>query len=470
MLLTLSTTHAPATDLGYLLHKNPARAHAFDLAFGKAHVFYPRADASHCTAALLVEVDPVGLVRKRRGPAGEAFALEQYVSDRPYAASSLLSVAISQVFGSALSGRCRDKPELAEAKLPLTAAISVLPCRGGEEFLRALFEPLGYQVQCRRLELDAQYPDWGDSPYFRVELSGKIRLADLLSHLYVLIPVLDNDKHYWIGDAEVEKLLRHGEGWLAKHPAKEEIVRRYLKRRWNLTQSALARLAPEEEEPTADETIVTAPDAAEQTVEQPLRLNDQRLAAVLGVLKSCGAKRVLDLGCASGNLLKRLLEEKQFDLIVGLDVSHRMLEIAADRLRLERMPPRQRQRIDLWHGSLTYRDKRLSGFDAAALVEVIEHLDPPRLAALERVLFEFARPQRVVVTTPNVEYNVRFPGLPAGKLRHRDHRFEWTRSEFQAWAGRVGIRFGYGVAHQSIGPDDPEVGSPTQMAVFDVPA
>jgi 3' terminal RNA ribose 2'-O-methyltransferase Hen1 len=470
MLLTLSTTHAPATDLGYLLHKNPARVHAFDLAFGKAHVFYPRADNSHCTAALLVEVDPVGLVRKHRGPAGEAFALEQYVSDRPYAASSLLSVAIAQVFGSALSGRCRDKPELVEVKLPLTAAISVLPCRGGEGFLRVLFEPLGYQVQCGRLELDAQYPEWGESPYYRVELSGQTRLTDLLSHLYVLIPVLDNDKHYWIGDAEVEKLLRHGEGWLAKHPAKEEIVRRYLRRRWNLTQAALARLAPEEEEPTADEETVTARDAAEQTVEQPLRLNDQRLAAVIDALTSCGAKRVLDLGCSSGNLLKRLLEKKQFEQIIGLDVSHRILEIAADRLRLARLPPRQRQRIDLWHGSLTYRDKRLSGFDAAAIVEVIEHLDSPRLAALERVLFEFARPKRVVVTTPNVEYNVRFPGLPAGKFRHRDHRFEWTRSEFHAWAGRVAARFGYHVTHTPIGPDDPEVGPPTQMAVFDLPA
>jgi 3' terminal RNA ribose 2'-O-methyltransferase Hen1 len=470
MLLTLSTTHAPATDLGFLLHKNPAKVHAFDLAFGTAHVFYPRADESRCTAALLVEVDPVGLVRKRRGPAGEAFSLEQYVSDRPYAASSLLAVAIAQIFGSALAGRCRDKPELVEVKLPLTAAISVLPCRGGEGLLRALFEPLGYEIQCRRLELDSQYPEWGESPYYHVELSGQTRLTDLLSHLYVLIPVLDNDKHYWIGDDEVEKLLRHGEGWLAKHPAKEEIVRRYLKRRWNLTQVALARLAPEEEELAADEETVTAPDAAEQTVEQPLRLNDQRLVAVIESLRSCGAKRVLDLGCASGNLLKRLLEEKQFEQIVGLDVSHRMLEIAAERLRLERMPPRQRERIVLWHGSLTYRDKRLAGFDAAAVVEVIEHLDPPRLAALERVLFEFARPTWVIVTTPNVEYNVRFPGLPPGKLRHRDHRFEWTRSEFQNWAGRVGARFGYHVTHVPIGPDDPEVGAPTQMALFDIPA
>lgn len=470
MLLTLTTTRAPATDLGYLLHKNPARVHTFDLAFGKAHVFYPRADETLCTAALLVEVDPVGLVRKRRGPAGEAFAMEQYVNDRPYAASSLLSVAISQVFGSAVSGRCRDKPELVDSKLPLTATISVLPCRGGEGFLRALFEPLGYQVECRRLELDSQYPELGESSYYRVSVSGQARLTDLLSHLYVLIPVLDNDKHYWIGDAEVEKLLRHGEGWLANHPAKEEIVRRYLKRRWNLTQAALARLTPEEEAPTADEETVTAPDAAEQTVEQPLRLNDQRLAAVIDALKACGAKRVLDLGCANGNLLKRLLEEKQFEKIVGLDVSHRMLQIAADRLRLERLPPRQRERIELWHGSLTYRDQRLAGFDAAALVEVIEHLDPPRLAALERVLFEFARPQRVVVTTPNVEYNVRFPGLPAGKLRHRDHRFEWTRSEFQTWAGRIASRFGYDVAQSPIGPDDPELGPPTQMAVFSLPA
>ena len=146
MLLTLTTTHSPATDLGYLLYKNPARPQAFELTFGTAHVFYPEANAERCTAALLLEVDPIGLVRNRRGPSGEGFSLEQYVNDRPYVASSFLSVAIAQVFGSALSGISRERPELCQMPIPLTATLSVLPCRGGEVFLRKLFEPLGYAM------------------------------------------------------------------------------------------------------------------------------------------------------------------------------------------------------------------------------------------------------------------------------------------------------------------------------------
>lgn len=162
MLLTLTTTHQPATDLGYLLRKNPARLQSFNLTFGKAHVFYPEATTERCTVALLVEVDPVGLVRNRRGPAGEGGALEQYVNDRPYAASSFLSVALAEVFGGALSGKCKERPELAEMPLPTCVTFSALPCRGGEEFLRSLFEPLGYTVAARRLPLDPTFPDWGE--------------------------------------------------------------------------------------------------------------------------------------------------------------------------------------------------------------------------------------------------------------------------------------------------------------------
>jgi 3' terminal RNA ribose 2'-O-methyltransferase Hen1 len=464
MLLTVSTAHHPATDLGYLLHKNPARPQAFDLSFGQAHVFYPEAQDDRCTAALLLDVDPVGLVRNRRGPAGEGFALEQYVNDRPYVASSFLSVAIAQVFGSALSGHSRERPALVATPMPLLARLSVVPCRGGERFLRSLFEPLGYRVEATRHPLDEQFPEWGEGPYFTVELAHTLPLQHLLAHLYVLIPVLDDDKHYWVGEEEVQKLLRHGQDWLANHPQREQIVSRYLKHRRHLERSALDQLL-EEDQREADETQESHLQEEEQ-VEAKISLNEQRLTAVIEALKQSGARRVLDLGCNTGNLLKRLLSEKQFDEIVGLDVSHRALEIAAERLNLDRLPPKQKDRIRLLHGSLTYRDKRLAGYDAAAVVEVIEHLDPPRLAAFERVLFEFARPQTIVVTTPNVEYNVRFETLPAGKFRHKDHRFEWTREQFRQWAEAVRTSFGYAAEFYPVGPDDPDVGPPTQMALF----
>jgi 3' terminal RNA ribose 2'-O-methyltransferase Hen1 len=460
MLLTIRTTHRPATELGYLLGKNPARAQSFELAFGHAHVFYPEATEEACTAALLLDVDPVGLVRGRGQGEG---ALDQYVNDRPYVASSFLSVALSRVLRSGLTGLSRERPELAETPIPLEARIAVLPCRGGEELVRRLFEPLGWTVRAQAHPLDPARPEWGDSRYFTVTLSATARLRDLLSHLYVLVPVLDGDKHYYVGDDEVAKLLRHGEGWLAAHPDREMIAARYLKHRRSLVRDAIARLVVHDEpEEDADE----AKDAEEAAAERVLSLHDQRLATVLDALRASGARRVLDLGCGEGRLLRMLLADGQFAEIVGMDVTHRALEIAADRLKLERMPERQRARIKLLHGSLTYRDKRLEGFDAAAVVEVIEHLDPPRLEAFERVLWEHARPATIVLTTPNAEYNVRWPTLPAGKLRHRDHRFEWTRAEFREWAEGVAGRHGYAVRFLPVGPDDAEVGPPTQMAVF----
>jgi len=440
------------------------RAHEFDLSFGRAHVFYPEATAERCTVALLLDVDPVGLVRNRRRPAGRGRSLEQYVNDRPYVASSFLSVAIADAFSSALSGKSKDRQDLVDQPLPLETKLAVVPCRGGEDFLRRLFEPLGYTVSVRHCPLDEEFPDWGESPYFTVTLVGKLPLRLLLTHLYVLIPVLDNDKHYWVGDDEVDKLLRRGEGWLATHPEREIITTRYLKYRRSLVDEALDRLVGEE---------IPDPDASEarhgreeEKVERDISLNDQRLGAVLAALKAGGGKRVLDLGCGEGRLIQGLLKERQFEHIVGMDVSHRALEYAHSRLNLDRLPPMQRERIELIHGSLMYRDKRLAGFDAAAVVEVIEHLDPPRLSAFERVLFEFARPGTVVVTTPNVEYNVKWESLPAGKFRHKDHRFEWTRAEFQSWANAIAGRFGYSVRFLPVGPEDSVVGAPTQMAVF----
>ena len=459
MLLTITTTSSPATDLGYLLHKHPDRCQSFPLSFGQVHVFYPQVGEEVTTAALLLDVNPIKLVRKK------TLSLQQYVNDRPYVASSFLSVAISQVFSTALAGRCKDRPQLAETPIPLIAKISVVPCRGGEEFLRQLFEPLGYEVNVRGHASDDNFPQWGQSKYFTVELEQNIRLSDLLSHIYVLIPVLDDDKHYWVGDDEVEKLLRHGEGWLNEHPAKAQITKRYLKRQDHLTRAALARLADLSEESDRDKTedIHAREEAA---VEKPLSLNKQRLHAVLETLKENNVKRVIDLGCGQGNLLKILLKDDFFTQITGLDVSSRALKITQERLDRLHLPRKQWERLQLLQSALTYKDKRISGYEGATVIEVIEHLDLPRLAAFERVLFEFAQPKTVVVTTPNFEYNVKFENLPAGKFRHRDHRFEWTRAEFQTWGKNVAQKFGYNVQFEPIGDDNSEVGSPTQMGVF----
>jgi 3' terminal RNA ribose 2'-O-methyltransferase Hen1 len=460
MLLTITTTYQPATDLGYLLHKHPERVQTFSQTFGQAYVFYPEANQERCTAALLLDVDPVKLVR---GPHNAA-SMEQYVNDRPYVASSFLSVALADAFRTAMTGRCDARPELAETPLPLSATLSVVQCRGGAELLRSLFEPLGYTVIADQQPLDEQYPTWGLSTYYTLTLSATCRLVDLLTHVYVLIPVLDNAKHYWIGNDEVEKLLRRGKGWLETHPARELIAYRYLRHKPNLAREALARLIAEEKESLEEEA--TKEEEPAEGEAKHVGLHEQRLETVVETLRQVGARSVLDLGCGEGRLLKKLLREARFEKILGMDVSYRALEMAHKRLHLDAMASIQKKRINLIHGALTYRDRRLEGYDAAAVVEVIEHLDQPRLAAFERVLFEFARPDTVVVTTPNVEYNVRFETMPAGQMRHVDHRFEWTRQEFQNWADGVASRYGYSVRCQPLGPEDELVGAPSQIGVF----
>ena len=466
MLLTISTTHKPATDLGYLLHKHPARVQSFTESVGTAHVFYPESTEARCTAALLLEVDPIGLVRGRKGPPGDGFSLGQYVNDRPYAASSLLAMALKDVFRTALAGRCEARPELAATPIPLAIGVPAVPCRGGGDLVRRLFEPVGWNVEATGGRLDPAIPGWGDSPYLDVRLAGDVRLADALNHLYVLLPVLDDAKHYWVGSDEVDKLIRAGGGWLATHPEKALISHRYLAHQRELAQSAMARLAEvDDAEPEQFDNAVEGALVLD-TPDQPVPLAEQRRGAVLAALRACGARTVGDFGCGEGALVRDLLAEPGIERIVAVDVSARALQIAGRRLRLDTMPERQRERLQIFQSALTYTDERLAGLDAAVLMEVVEHVDPPRLDALARAVFGHAAPRTVIVTTPNAEHNVRFETLPAGAMRHRDHRFEWTRSGLRAWADAVAAGYGYTVRYLPVGADDPRVGPPTQMAIF----
>jgi 3' terminal RNA ribose 2'-O-methyltransferase Hen1 len=462
VLLTITTTREPATDLGYLLHKHPARLQTFPTATGAAHVFYPEATGQRCTAALLLEVDPVALVR---GPAnknarpGDA-ELAQYVNDRPYAASSMLAVALKEAFRTALTGRCDARPELARTGIPLEIHVPALRCRGGKDLAHSIFSPLGWTVTARSQPL--RPADWGPSNYLDLRLTGEVRLADALNHLYVLLPVLDDAKHYWVSTEEVDKLIRAGGDWLAGHPARDLIARRYLSHRTKLTRSALARLAEADDtEPEELDNAVTGEDARQN---KPLAV--QRREAVLAVLREKGARRVGDFGCGSGALTRWLLGEPNITQVVAVDVSVRALQLAARDLNLDRMPDSQRARLEIFQTALTYRDGRLAGLDAAVLMEVIEHVEPERLPALERAVFGFAAPAAIVVTTPNAEYNPHFATLAPGAKRHPDHRFEWTRAEFRNWAEQTATTHGYQVGFRPVGPEHPDAGPPTQLAVF----
>lgn len=456
MYFSVSTTHRPAADLGYLLMKHPDRVHEAELGFGHAVVFFPEAGSERCEAVLALDIDPVALVRGK----GKTEGLEdQYVNDRAYAASSFLSVALNRVYRSAMAGQSRERPGLAALLIPLELVIKPLPVNGPPGLVRDLFEPLGWTVDIVPLPGEA-----ASSRYVELRLKGSLRLRDALSHVYVLVPVLDDEKHYWAGDDEVEKLLLKGEAWLSSHPARDLIARRYLKNRRDLTQVTLARLSRDMAVPFA--AAGPSQDSRENTFEAPLRLHDRRLDTVAALLVKSGARRVADLGCGDGRLIEHLVRHDQFETIIGLDASTRVLERAMRRLKLGQPGGPKEGRVVLLHGALTYRDARWQAAEAAALVEVVEHLDPDRLAAMTAVVFGAARPTAVIVTTPNADYNALFPALDTGTFRHPDHRFEWTRPAFRAWASAIAPDYGYQAAFSGIGDDHPEFGPVTQAVVF----
>jgi SAM-dependent methyltransferase len=477
------TIESPGDELSYLLFKHPDRVQSFELPVGRATVFYPRADQAVTEVALLVEVDTMGLARSKRFKVS-GFELGHHINDRAYAASSLLAVALGRVFRSAMVGRdALERPGAAGRPRRLTIHLPSVRSRGGTALVRELFEPLGWTV-----EATETVPTCVD-----VELRGQLTLADALSQLYVLLPVLDDAKHYWVGEAEIDKLVRYGGDWLTDHPARATIMARYLAHQGSYVVDAAARLAGEgleqvpvglvdpveAAEAAADSSYqVMAParsaadqsypaDLATDAMEEPAGPPSESLAGLrtrflVDQLRRLGAWRVLDLGCGEGRLVRALLDHPQFE-VVGADVAASPLARAAR--RLERLADRQRQRVSLIQASATYRDDRFSGFDAVVVSEVIEHLDLDRLAAFERNLFVTARPGHVLVTTPNAEYNQLY-GLAAGQSRHSDHRFEWTRRQFQDWAQALARRTGYRVGFDGVGAPDQTLGQPTQVAIF----
>ena len=449
-----------ARDLGYLLGKHPDRLYERDVSGGRVSVFYTAAGDRSAAAVLYLDLDPIALARgANRGSEG---LLGHYVNDRPYVANSFLSVALGRAYNQAMAGKSKERQTLADRTLPLEARVVPVAISGGAGIANLLFDPLGYATEALPLG------DSGGAALCEIRIAGAVRLQDLLRHLYVLIPVLDNRKHYWVSDDEVRTLVRKGEGWLADHPAKGLIARRSLRHARNLANLALARLA-EAGADDRDSSDGDGPPASEreETLEQPFRLHDLRHERVVDVLRDRGTASILDLGCGEGRLLRRLARESWPQRIVGVDASVASVERAARLLRPDGTAQGADKRVSLQVGSLTYGDRRWRGFDAATLVEVIEHLDPSRLPSLERAVFGDARPRVVLVTTPNREYNALYPTLEPGAFRHADHRFEWTRAECRAWAERVAAKWRYAVEISPVGPEDGGAGAPSQMAVFD---
>jgi 3' terminal RNA ribose 2'-O-methyltransferase Hen1 len=459
MLITLTCRTHNAPEIGYLLAKHPDSIFNRSFTAGKVWIFYPEVSSNQLTIALITEIDPIALVR---GPASLTH-LDQYVNDRPYVLSSLTSVALQTGFHSALGGRTSEHTERITELLDWEISLSALSCDGGENLIQRIFVPLGYEIHITRMPLDEQFPSWGESDIFQVRLFGKQTVQDALNHLYILLPILDNSKHYYVDQEETLKLLDHGGAWLATHPERELIARRYLRYQRKLIKSALTLLA--ENESSASIAEKEANDIVEK--EEAPDLHSRRLSAVMEAIRACGAHSLADLGCGEGRLLELALNEQNLTRIIGMDVSVGALTQARRRLHLDSLPEAQRSRIQLIQGALTYRDKRLEGFDVATLVEVIEHLDPPRLSAMEEALFGQAHPRQVIITTPDRNYNAKFDTFHRNPFRHKDHRFEWTTDECLSWAEHIAATRPYRFRHQPLGDIDPIYGAPSQMLIFE---
>ncbi|MDE7213048.1 MAG: 3' terminal RNA ribose 2'-O-methyltransferase Hen1 [Anaeroplasmataceae bacterium] len=457
MLLTITYEGHNTQDLGYLLHKNPSRAQQFELSYGKAYIFYPEVSDERTTAALLLDIDPIDLARGKVG--STEGGLFDYVNDRPYASTSFMSSAISRVFGTAMSGKCEKRQELADTSLNLTAKIFSLKDNGNSDLAHQLFEPLGYTVSLERSILDSKFLEWGSAPYINLTIKGTVKLSSLLNQIFVLIPVFDRQKHYYISEEEIKKLLTHGEGWLETHPYKDKIAERYFSARKDYARKVRDILL-------ADDAVEGLDNEEEATQEVRTPLNAVRLEAVKNAVLASGASSVIDLGCGECRLTSLLLSEPQIKRITACDVSVSALEKGASRLKLDKMPEYKKNKLTLMQASLTYADKRFEGYDCACIVEVIEHIEESRIPAFERAIFEFASPRIVILTTPNKEYNATYESMDSDALRHGDHRFEWTREQFRKWTEHICGKFGYTCEISGIGDVDEQFGSPTQMGVF----
>ncbi len=476
MILTITYRGENTQDLGYLLHKNPYRPQSFDLPAGKAHVFYPEITDEKTTCAMIMELDPLLLSRGKPGT-GES-GLFDYVNDRPYAASSFMCRAMSRCFGTAMSGKCDRRQELADSELDLEADICSLPVRGDKDLVQRLFLPLGYEVSFETFPVDEDFPEWGESPYVRLRLRARKRLSQILNQIYVLIPVFDLQIHHFVSEPDVDNVLKHGGGWLEDHPERKTILRRYFRMAGSLAALALEKLSagedqrqgaagtPEREDGHKDPSGMRAVKEKQGHEDGgKIPLDRLRLEAVAEEVLSSGARSVIDIGCGEGKLLAMLAKESRIEKLTGTDVSVSALDKAKKRTDHEITAERQKEKLTLFQGSVLYQDVRFSGYDAACLVEVVEHIDPEKLPVLEEVLFGKAAPGTVIVTTPDRSFNERY-GMGADQLRHKDHRFEWSGEEFRDWCERTGRRYGYSVRYRGIGGEDGTEGCPTQMGVF----
>ncbi len=442
MILNFNVKGENADKISFLLHKSPNKLHQFSLGFGSAYVFYSKYERNDVSFSLLVDIDPIDLVRGKNKNSQGIF---DYVNDRPYATSSFLCSAIAQVFSTALSGRSKEYEHLVKEEMEFKVEVVSLKVKTNLIMLNKIFDPLGYELEIKSHLLDEKIFGEEESNYVDLILKNKLTLQSVLQHLYVLIPVFDNNKHYFVNNDEVEKLLSKGGDWIDVHPEKDFITSRYLNSKF-IDAKKLESLFSKEQNKMIEERKKNS-------------LNSQRLSQVTDVIESLNIKSLVDLGCGEGKLIKELLNNTSVEKILGVDISINVLKKAARKLKYDTV----KDKIELVQSSAVYYDERFTEYEAICLIEVIEHIDEQKLYLLKENVFNLVKPKYVIITTPNVEYNTVYE---LDGYRHSDHRFEWSRSEFRLWCEEICNQYNYDVEYFSIGEEMETVGNSTQMGVF----
>ncbi|MCK1992095.1 3' terminal RNA ribose 2'-O-methyltransferase Hen1 [Peribacillus muralis] len=444
MQLTINASGNNVKAISYLLSKNPNNLYERKHKGHVVRLFYSTFTETEMEATIFVTPDPIELVKNT----ANSYDITHYINDREFAVSSIFCSLIRSALGTALNGQ--PKEEHAEwVNHPFSFQFDFGPVVStlSDNQLRELFEPIGYEVSITRPDIQYSFDMKDRSSTRTVSLKGLKTLQEGLRHLFVLIPVIDNYKHYYIDEKEIDKLERYGEGWLDDHPMRDFIYRQSL--RFKEVYSIVENKKPE---------------MKKDDKESKVRLNDLRYEKIFDTVSQMHPSSVVDFGSGEGKLSVRLGFIEGVKEILAVEPSQSATLKALG--RFDKVKDKEKFVIPkpLW-GSLFYYDEELKNKDVIILCEVIEHIDEHRLPKVMDTILQDYQPRALILTTPNREYNEVYDMEDA--LRHNDHRFEWTRAEFQQWCTARNHDDSYDLRFEGIGEEHVTQGCPTQMCVFE---
>ncbi|MCM3572375.1 3' terminal RNA ribose 2'-O-methyltransferase Hen1 [Mesobacillus subterraneus] len=443
MQLTIRAVGENVQVISHLLAKNPNNLYERNQKGHAVRLFFSSFTEREVEATVFVAPDSLELVKNQ----GNQYDITHYINDREFAVSSIFISLIRTALGTALNGQPKEE-YIKWVKHPFDLELSFGPVASGlsDHQIVDLFEPLGFNVSINRPQIEYNFNLKSKSSVRFITLKGRTPLQMALRQIFVLIPVLDNYKHYFIDEKEIEKLERYGEGWLDDHPQKSFILKKALRFK------NVYELVEGQEKDTA------APEM------RKIRLNDMRYEKIVDTVNGFENKEsIVDLGSGEGKLSTRLGFIPGVKEILAVEPSEEASIRAMERFAQAEGKDYFIKPTQLW-GSLFYYDERLKGKDVIILCEVIEHIDEERLSKVFQTILQDYRPKNLVVTTPNKEYNALYE--MDTEFRHGDHRFEWSREEFEAWCKARNEEGEYELIFDGIGELDEQFGFPTQMCIF----